>query len=368
MRQIADVNGYINRTQDYEPYGSVLSSSGSATSVYGFTGEQTDSYIKLVFLRARYYSPETARFLSKDVWQGDYTKPQSLNAWGYTEGNPVNRVDPTGRVSEEEKWYMRYLYYNYVQDAVSRLHDQALTNLSDGAFAAMILAKFLVEDATPYADSQPLGQDRTNRDILMGSVPGWVAILVQQKEGRDYSWGPSNIPMTLADRYLAWWEENYAKCSRFNSFETSYYDVRNETLFNMLNIFNYGRDPWPMFRPYEQVARELISDKGAVEGIALAILESSDRARKYWRSMGQPSHERSAELSAYTIALGVLNPYPGDEPIIYTLSRWESKGFAWNWVVEAVPWVAKFLDLKLDNFLMYTDEEKATLDQLPMTK
>ena len=53
-------------------------------------------YIKLLFLRARYYSPETARFLSKDVWQGDYTRPQSLNGWGYVEGDPINHTDPTG--------------------------------------------------------------------------------------------------------------------------------------------------------------------------------------------------------------------------------------------------------------------------------
>jgi hypothetical protein len=40
--------------------------------------------------------------LSKDVWQGDYTRPQSLNAWGYTEGNPINRVDPSGQFSVQQ--------------------------------------------------------------------------------------------------------------------------------------------------------------------------------------------------------------------------------------------------------------------------
>ena len=44
---------------------------------------KTDTYIKLIFLRARYYSPETARFLSKDVWRpfagtdGHFTPPSS---------------------------------------------------------------------------------------------------------------------------------------------------------------------------------------------------------------------------------------------------------------------------------------------------
>jgi hypothetical protein len=51
----------------------------------------------LQFLRARYYDSGTGRFLSKDSWQGDYTRPQSLDAWGYVEGDPVNQIDPSGQ-------------------------------------------------------------------------------------------------------------------------------------------------------------------------------------------------------------------------------------------------------------------------------
>jgi RHS repeat-associated protein len=103
VRQINSADGYLVRTQDYEPYGSVLNSDGSASSAYGFAGEERDTYIELVFLRARYYNPELARFLSKDVWQGDYTRPQSLNGWGYTEGDPVNKVDPSGKRPKSQK-------------------------------------------------------------------------------------------------------------------------------------------------------------------------------------------------------------------------------------------------------------------------
>lgn len=34
--------------------------------------------------------------MSRDAWDGDYSRPLSLNRWNYVEGNPVNRVDPTG--------------------------------------------------------------------------------------------------------------------------------------------------------------------------------------------------------------------------------------------------------------------------------
>jgi hypothetical protein len=51
----------------------------------------------LVYLRARYYAPNTGRFLTKDVWTGDINKPETLNRWLYGSSNPVLYADPTGR-------------------------------------------------------------------------------------------------------------------------------------------------------------------------------------------------------------------------------------------------------------------------------
>jgi RHS repeat-associated protein len=96
VRQLADASAQVVLTRGYTPYGEPLWAQGTASSRYAFTGEDYDSYIKLLFLRARYYSPETGGFLSKDVWQGDYTRPQSLDGWAYVEGNPINFNDPTG--------------------------------------------------------------------------------------------------------------------------------------------------------------------------------------------------------------------------------------------------------------------------------
>lgn len=58
------------------------------------------SYIKLLYLRSRYYSFDTGRFITKDSVPGDYTRPQSLNGWNYVESNPINKVDPSGHCAE----------------------------------------------------------------------------------------------------------------------------------------------------------------------------------------------------------------------------------------------------------------------------
>jgi RHS repeat-associated protein len=95
VRQLADHTGVTTLSRNYEPYGEVLNSAGSATTNYGFTGEWTDA-TGMVYLRARYYEPGTGRFITRDVWEGDHTRPLSLNKWNYVNENPVNRIDPTG--------------------------------------------------------------------------------------------------------------------------------------------------------------------------------------------------------------------------------------------------------------------------------
>ncbi len=52
MRQIADANGNVTLAKSYEPYGSVLNSSGTASSIFGYAGEQFDVATGLVFAGA----------------------------------------------------------------------------------------------------------------------------------------------------------------------------------------------------------------------------------------------------------------------------------------------------------------------------
>jgi RHS repeat-associated protein len=102
VRQMANESGALVYTASYDPYGEVLSASGEAQTSYGYTSEETDSYIKLIDLRSRLYSPEIGRFLTQDSWQGDYNNPLSLNKWLYDYGNPIDAVDPSGYITEQE--------------------------------------------------------------------------------------------------------------------------------------------------------------------------------------------------------------------------------------------------------------------------
>jgi RHS repeat-associated protein len=54
-----------------------------------YRGEQFDSDLALYYLRARYYNPNTGRFLGRDPKDGKAKYPASLHKYLYVGGDPI---------------------------------------------------------------------------------------------------------------------------------------------------------------------------------------------------------------------------------------------------------------------------------------
>jgi RHS repeat-associated protein len=85
IRQAVDDNGTVVTYNEFDPYGNPIQ---NGSEPYGFTGEWWQE-VGLLYLRARYYNPETGSFLSKDP-------VESEPPYTYVRGNVVNRIDPSG--------------------------------------------------------------------------------------------------------------------------------------------------------------------------------------------------------------------------------------------------------------------------------
>jgi RHS repeat-associated protein len=71
-----------------------------------YRGEQYDSDLGLYYLRARYYNPNTGRFMSRDPEDGQLADPRTLHKYLYAGGDPINRVDQSrlSKFGQGFKW------------------------------------------------------------------------------------------------------------------------------------------------------------------------------------------------------------------------------------------------------------------------
>lgn len=112
-----DTTGLAVEVAAYAPYGetNLNNKSGTFTEQRKYVGEERDSS-GLSYLHARYYDPKGGRFISQDpafLSVGDrkfesqferplsvhLANPQALNAYSYSENNPIAKKDPRGEIA-----------------------------------------------------------------------------------------------------------------------------------------------------------------------------------------------------------------------------------------------------------------------------
>jgi RHS repeat-associated protein len=122
---ITDANGNITDTFKYDTYGKLISRTGTSDVIFGYNGR--DGVVSdgngLIYMRARYYSPEMKRFINADIIAGEISNAVTLNRFAYANGNPVSFVDPFGLSSkrgqgptELEAAYMAKHIYHYNEE------------------------------------------------------------------------------------------------------------------------------------------------------------------------------------------------------------------------------------------------------------
>lgn len=107
---LTNSSGAVVQSYGYDVYGEPYVVSGNTYlsirnftgSLYGnnrlFTGREYESGLGLYYYRARFYSPELGRFISRDpIGMGD-----DVNLYAYVGNSPMMGVDPSGKFVEKK--------------------------------------------------------------------------------------------------------------------------------------------------------------------------------------------------------------------------------------------------------------------------
>lgn len=95
----AGPDGAVTGSLRYDPWGTVVASTGGPLPDFRYQGSWADPATDLVWMVTRWYAPSLGRFISEDSLLGTPADPASRQLYAYGEGEPVGRWDPDGRTS-----------------------------------------------------------------------------------------------------------------------------------------------------------------------------------------------------------------------------------------------------------------------------
>ncbi len=96
ITSLSDTKGALVSTYQYDSFGNLTASTGSVTNPFRYTGREFDAETGHYYHRARYYDPQTGRFIGEDPigFNG------GINLYAYVGNNPIGLVDPFGLESQ----------------------------------------------------------------------------------------------------------------------------------------------------------------------------------------------------------------------------------------------------------------------------
>lgn len=94
-RLLTDGSGNVSATYVFDPYGNLTAKNGTVDTPLRWNGQAQDQETGLYYLRARYYDPVTAQFISIDPLAA-----ATRDIYTYANNNPLNQSDPLGLMAD----------------------------------------------------------------------------------------------------------------------------------------------------------------------------------------------------------------------------------------------------------------------------
>ncbi len=101
VMRIVDASQNIVTSYDYDPYGKVISATGTLANInpLRYRGYVYDQETGFYYLQSRYYDPAIGRFLNADSYASTGQGIIGSNMLAYCSNNPINSCDTTGKLA-----------------------------------------------------------------------------------------------------------------------------------------------------------------------------------------------------------------------------------------------------------------------------
>ncbi|MFC5740099.1 RHS repeat domain-containing protein [Dyella tabacisoli] len=177
----ADASGNITATFDYRPYGT--QALGNAPNGPGYTSHVNDPDTGLVYMQARYYDPMVGRFVSLDPVGFGSGDVFGFSRFAYAENNPVMRIDPDGRKSEDCSFACRWM--RKVSDSFSGIGREIMQKIGGGGPRGQLKAANAIAN---FAAADGMQEVSEATDPAIKAIPGGAVAICATDGCSNFEW------------------------------------------------------------------------------------------------------------------------------------------------------------------------------------
>ncbi|MFO1501700.1 MAG: RHS repeat-associated core domain-containing protein [Verrucomicrobiota bacterium] len=205
---LTDARGAVTDAYSYSPYGQVLARTGVNSQPFTFVGRYgvRREGASLYQMRARYYSPETASFLTKDPIPFRHADIHSLNPYHYAGGDPLRAADPEGL--DRTVWFFGHAWIEVdVYDAQGKVKGRLALNFAPESGKSDYQVLMPRNIIYPHVAGYDIKSTQLEDELLLRE---WKRLQNDPKRGprwnpiqncvwRTLEYAHGEIPMTLED-------------------------------------------------------------------------------------------------------------------------------------------------------------------------
>ena len=149
---IVKEDGNLSAAYIYTDFGETTEiTGGSFDNQICYTGGIYDKETDLYYLNARYYDPETGRFISQDTYRVEMGDSGQWHLYTYCANNPINYVDPSGHKPNPSYSAKEHSRYKWSTIKVKFNQLEKLAKSYDSDSFETIIAKEIVTTARDEA-------------------------------------------------------------------------------------------------------------------------------------------------------------------------------------------------------------------------
>ncbi|HNT27125.1 MAG TPA: RHS repeat-associated core domain-containing protein [bacterium] len=211
--------GVVVKRIDLDEFGNIVAETGTFDIPFGFAGGIRDTDTGLTKFGARWYDPETGRWLEKEPlgFRG------GMNFYSYARNNPVNKVDRTGLAPGD--FYSNYddARKDQVVDLIFEYTERWKANNGPYEIGSEIYVAYRYNEDTQacemgFSYTTPHDDDKRDDEVSINYVDGIVAFTHMHPRGSSILDSPTDTRIADKDRIIinairqsggSWFVESY---------------------------------------------------------------------------------------------------------------------------------------------------------------